>query len=243
MRIPRSHPRYHSLITREKIVKGLERGIVAKQGLIAQGRGEAFDYLLGEKTLPFAFRAERAASALLLSAERPVISVNGNVAALVPREIVELARKVGAKLEVNLFYYSAERARRIKDLLERYGGEVLTERNAKIPGLRSSRGMVCRDGIYSADVVFVPLEDGDRTEALVRMGKKVVAVDLNPLSRTAMSATITIVDNVVRAVPNMIRICRDLRKLDRKKLVRIVEEYDNEGVLKDALRYISTKFS
>ena len=31
-----------------------------------------------------------------------------------------------------------------------------------------------------ADTVLVPLEDGDRTEALVKMGKTVVAIDLNP---------------------------------------------------------------
>lgn len=50
-------------------------------------------------------------------------------------------------------------------------------------------------------MVLVPLEDGDRTEALRRMGKTVIAIDLNPLSRTSRAANITIVDNVIRAVP------------------------------------------
>ena len=47
---------------------------------------------------------------------------------------------------------------------------------------------------------MVPLEDGDRTKALRKAGKIVITFDLNPLSRTAETANITIVDNVTRAV-------------------------------------------
>ena len=57
------------------------------------------------------------------------------------------------------------------------------------------------EGIYKADVIFIPLEDGDRCQALRKMGKAVVTVDLNPMSRTSRTASITIVDNVVRALP------------------------------------------
>ena len=52
--IPKNHPRYQSLFTREKIIEGMHEGIVAEAGLIAAGRGEAFDYILGEETPPFA---------------------------------------------------------------------------------------------------------------------------------------------------------------------------------------------
>ena len=48
-------------------------------------------------------------------------------------------------------------------------------------------------------MVLVPLEDGDRCEALVAAGKQVLVIDLNPLSRTSMTATVTIVDEVSRA--------------------------------------------
>ncbi len=65
--VPPSHPRYASLLTREKVVEGVERGITGLNGLIAQGRGEALDYLLGEKTTPPAEEAERAAAAPLSS--------------------------------------------------------------------------------------------------------------------------------------------------------------------------------
>ena len=41
--IPKTHPRYPSLKTRELIVKGVKAGIASIDGLIAQGRGEAFD--------------------------------------------------------------------------------------------------------------------------------------------------------------------------------------------------------
>jgi 4-phosphopantoate--beta-alanine ligase len=90
-----------------------------------------------------------------------------------------------------------------------------------------------------ADTVLVPLEDGDRTEALVKMGKIVVAIDLNPGSRTARSANITIVDNAIRAIPKMIMVVRKLKDLERKQremvMKRIVKEYDNQKNLIESL--------
>ena len=48
--IPESHPRRTSLLSREKIVNATKEGLLADSAMIAHGRGEAFDYLLGEKT-------------------------------------------------------------------------------------------------------------------------------------------------------------------------------------------------
>lgn len=107
--IPEDHPRYRSLLTRELLVKGVKDGITSMQGLIAQGRGEAFDYLLGERTTDSARQAERAAVAMMLLAKNPVISVNGNAAALVPGELCELSAVLNAPLEVNLFHRTEER--------------------------------------------------------------------------------------------------------------------------------------
>lgn len=204
--IPKSHPRYESLRIRELLVRGVEEGVTSKAGLIAHGRGEAFDYLIGERTVEEAELAERAALGALISAKNPVISVNGNVAALVPRETVLLSERVGAKLEVNLFHRTEQRMKAIRVKLEEHGArEVLgTEPDAKIPGLDHSRGLCTEEGIFSADVILVPLEDGDRAQALSAMGKQVITVDLNPLSRTSMCADITIVDNITRAFPNML---------------------------------------
>ena len=70
MNIPKSHPRFVSLSIREKIVKGYNDGLVAKEGLLAHGRGEAFDYLVGEKTSRTAKAAINAAAAKLLSAPK-----------------------------------------------------------------------------------------------------------------------------------------------------------------------------
>ena len=84
--IPRSHPRYRSLMVRSDLAEKMAEGLVVPEGLMAHGRGEAFDYLLGEKTTPEAAKAERAAAAHLLLARHPVLSVNGNVAALAAAE-------------------------------------------------------------------------------------------------------------------------------------------------------------
>ncbi|MCS7140900.1 MAG: phosphopantothenate/pantothenate synthetase [Candidatus Nitrosocaldus sp.] len=240
--IPENHPRAESLRVRDRLVECLRRGIVVEQGLIAHGRGEAFDYLLGERTTMHAREAIRASVAMMLLAEHPVISVNGNVACLCARDVVRLASILNARIEVNLFYRSYERERAIEMLLRENGAEMVygvgERASMSIPELMSERRRVDRDGIYMADVVLVPLEDGDRTEALVRMGKKVIAIDLNPLSRTARSATITIVDNVTRAVPLMVDMASRLRGASIDELHAIVNSFSNAGNLEASLAVI-----
>jgi len=231
--LPESHPRYESLLTRHRIEAGVDRGITSRQGLIAQGRGEAFDYLLGERTIDSADDAERAAAALLLLADRPVLSVNGNAAALVPGEMVELASVVGADIEINLFNRTEERMEAIADHLREHGAENVKGLTAdgRIPNLSHERAKVDADGIRAADVVLVPLEDGDRAEALGAMGTTEIVIDLNPLSRSAQVAAIPIVDNIMRAVPNMTAHARDLRSVDRETLREIVDAFDPEAAL------------
>ena len=241
MKIPRSHPRYASLVRRERLVKAWRNGLVVPEGLIAHGRGEAFDYLLGEESTAPALVAEKAAAARLLQAHRPVISVNGNVAGLAPREVVRLARETSARLEVNLFHRTEARVARIVRVLKAAGArDVLGPRpDARIPGLESKRALCHREGLFAADVVLVPLEDGDRTEALVRMEKTVISIDLNPLSRTSRQATVPIVDELTRALLNIERFAKELRH-DPREARRIARSYDRRGNLRatyDCLRW------
>lgn len=238
--IPRNHPRYESLMTRELIVEGVRKGITSMQGLIAQGRGEAFDYLIGEKTLESALKAEKAAAAALLLAKKPVISVNGNVAAIVPEEIIRLSNNVNAPLEVNLFHRTEDRVKKIIEHLRSLGAKkMFTKSDALIPGLSHERGKVDSEGILSADVVLVPLEDGDRCKALVGMGKTVIAIDLNPLSRTAQCATITIVDNITRAVPNISKFAQELKSSNEEALFELIKEFDNRKNISNAIDKIA----
>ena len=238
-KIPKDHPRYASLKEREALIEGYEEGITALAGLIAHGRGEAFDYLIGETTTEQAEKAIKAAAAALLLAKNPVISVNGNTAALCLGALIELSNTVNAKLEVNLFYRSEGRARRIERVLRDKGAkEVLgIEPDAEIEGLSSERRRVSGE-FYKSDVVLVPLEDGDRTEALVKMGKQVIAIDLNPLSRTSQNASISIVDNVTRAIPELTKAVKELKKLKKEELLDITGEFDNKKNLEDVVRHI-----
>lgn len=240
MKLPKSHPRYKSLKTRDLIIKGIENNITSIHGLIAHGRGEAFDYLTGEKTNKFAKKSIEAAASLLLLSKHPVISVNGNTAALVPRELVQLSRWVNAHLEINLFHSSKKRELKIKNHLEKHGAKniLLPDKRHKIKFLDSNRKYVNPNGIMKADAVFVPLEDGDRTEALIKNGKKVIAIDLNPLSRTAQKATITIVDNITRAIPMLILTIKKLKKYDKNKLEKIMKNYNNKKILNEALKSV-----
>jgi len=203
MRLSPRHPRYRSLLVRARLAEAMRTGLVVPEGLIAQGRAEAFDYLLGERTSPSARRAERAAAVWLLAAQAPVLSVNGNVAALAAAEVAAVQRAVpGLAVEVNLFHRTPARARAVARALRRAGvRRVLGVRpTARLPGLPSDRALVDARGIARADVCLIPLEDGDRAEALRRLGKRVIAIDLNPLSRTAVAADLPIVDELTRAL-------------------------------------------
>ena len=209
--------------------------VVAKQGLIAHGRGEAFDYLLGEQTCLAALSAIKAASSNILAAKNPVISVNGNVVALAAREIARLSEVSGAKVEINLFHRTPERISGLTEMMKKVGINALGENvDDLIPGLSSERAKCCSDGIGSADVVIVPLEDGDRCEALVNMGKQVITIDLNPLSRTAQTAHITIVDELTRCLPLLTDAIRDGVK---------VEDFDNKKNLNEVLAFICARLS
>ena len=188
---------------------------------------------------------------MLVLAENPVISVNGNTVALAIDDVVELAKELNGKIEVNLFYRTKERELAIKKAFEERfkdhieAGKIkilgIDDANRQIPNLDSLRGKVSEEGIFTADVVLVPLEDGDRAEALVKMGKKVIAIDLNPLSRTARKSTITIVDELTRTLPLLIRYVREFKNKDRDELLKIVEDFDNKKNLKEMIDYIADR--
>ena len=231
-KIPQTHPRASSLIIREKLVDGFRNGIVVPHGLIAHGRGEAFDYLLGEKTTKYAYEAEKAAVCLLLLSSKSIISVNGNTAVLCAKDLVTLSNVTKSRIEINLFHKSRARTNAIASILRKEDAfDVLGLDNKLktiIRGISSNRKYVDKDGIMNSDTIFLALEDGDRTESLVRMGKKVISVDLNPLSRTAIASDITIIDNIVRAIPNMVKISEQLVKKDKFYLLQLIKNFDNK---------------
>lgn len=238
--IPKDHPRYRSLVTREYLAKCAQAGVVSWEGLTAHGRGEAFDYLIGERTTPTALISERTAAAMLLSARNPVISVNGNTAALAAKEISGLQKACGARVEVNLFHRTKKRVEMIENFLRHSGVNVSSGEAEKLLPLSHDRAWCRREGIFSADVVLVPLEDGDRCEALVWMGKTVIAIDLNPLSRTARSATLTIVDELTRAIPQITMACGEISAPEQEQLIRSV---DNHYLLSEAIREMTLRLS
>ncbi len=173
--IPKDHPRYRSLIARERLARcaregvvaleglaahgrgeafdyliGEREGVVALEGLAAHGRGEAFDYLIGERTTPSAAVAARTAAAMLLSARHAVISVNGNTAALAADDIAALQRASGADVEVNLFHRTEDRVERITRLLESHGVRVLRGTAERLIPLSHDRALCLPGGIGDA---------------------------------------------------------------------------------------------
>ena len=243
--IPKSHPRYESLLLRDKMVKATKEGYLADSALIAHGRGEAFDYLIGERTTHPAKRAMYVAVAAMILSNNPVISVNGNATALACDEIIEFARIVNAKIEINLFYRTDERVKIITQIYRDHGyKEILGSLDDEMEYLneiKNNRASASKNGIYAADTILIPLEDGDRAEILKKSGKNIITIDLNPLSRTSKMSDVSIMDNIVRAIPFMTKIAADLKTQDKKILIDLVNEFDNEENLKESLQQIRIK--
>lgn len=239
MNIPKDHPRYRSLMVRERLSEMVDKGLVSQTGLISHGRGEAFDYMMGERTLEPSLKAERAAAAHLLKAKNPVVCVNGNAAALDPENLILLAQTIPAKIEVNIFHRTEERMKLLIDHMEENGATNVLGRepNAKIPGLTSDRALCTKEGIFDSDVILVPIEDGDRAKALVDMGKIVISIDLNPVSRTSKTATISISDEMTRALENMILAVEEM-KGNTELIERTINEFSNDDNRKGVIEAI-----
>ncbi len=126
----------------------------------------------------------------------------------------------------------------IEQLKANGASEVLGKNPDASLELSHARRLVESRGIYTADVVLVPLEDGDRCEKLVEMGKTVITIDLNPLSRTSRTATISIVDNLTRALENMVKFALEMNHESKDELVKLITTYDNKKVLLDAISEI-----
>ncbi|RCH75228.1 MAG: phosphopantothenate/pantothenate synthetase [Candidatus Poseidoniales archaeon] len=247
--IPDSHPRKSSLMSRQRMVEASRRGLLAESAMIAHGRGEAFDYLLGERTSDSASLAIREAAARLLEADSPIISMNGNSTVLAGAEAIKIAAILGCPVEVNIYYRTERRVESLiselesmKELLVRESSDSIresiveveilgAEADGRIQGLEGPRALCSARGIERADVVLVPLEDGDRCEALTSLGKQVIAVDLNPLSRTSRKATVTIVDEVSRAFR---RLVSELSENPKST------DWDNDSSLVEALEIMSS---
>ena len=242
--IPKNHPRAHSLKIRSKLSDFYDSGIVSQYGLIAQGRGEAFDYILGETTPKISLKTINVATAhLLLSSS--VISVNGNSAALCAKDIIKLSKLTNSKIEINLFHKSPTRVKKISQLLKKHGTVDIYGENKKylthVPGLKSDRKFIDKRGIFSSDVIFVPLEDGDRTEFLKKMNKTVITVDLNPLSRTSIMSDISIIDNLIRVLPEMIKQSKNMSNFSSTDLQKIVTKFNNQKQLQSILKFMSKR--
>ena len=257
--IPRSHPRYNSLMGRKLLTDAAAEGLLADSALIAHGRGEAFDYLLGEATCDSALKAIKQAAIVMNDAKKCVISVNGNAVALAAADLIRCAAVLQCPIEINIYYRTPERMKALNSKLEKIKEKVMlseppkgwqgdwnaavtsvpilgSEPNGRIPNLEGPRANCCKEGIIEADVIFVPLEDGDRCEALMAMGKSVIVVDLNPLSRTAKMATITIVDELMRMAPLL------LSYLIKPNKSKTDIEWDNQNALDYALREMLSQF-
>ena len=239
-----SHPRYESLLKRHELEQAAKKGMLAGSALIAHGRGEAYDYLLGEQTIPSAMLATKFALQQLKDSEKSVISLNGNTTAIAGVELMKLASLINCPVEVNIFYRTPERMKillkHLESINQKLGLKVKilgADPDSLIPGLEGPRANCCSEGIFSSEVILVPLEDGDRCEALVAMGKTVIVVDLNPLSRSSKMASITIVDEISRVAKNMLSMIENKESLTEKI------DFNNSDSVKNSVEFITNSLA
>ena len=69
------------------------------------------------------------------------------------------------------------------------------------------------------------------------MGKTVLVIDLNPLSRTAKMASVTVVDELTRVVRNMNGI------FESEESLTLPTSFHNQEIVQQALDHICTFFA
>ena len=65
-----------------------------------------------------------------------------------------------------------------------------------------------------------------------------ITIDLNPLSRTSRMSDVSIMDNIIRAIPFMTKIAEDLKTQEKNVLIEMVNDFDNDENLKECLEQI-----
>ena len=123
--VPPSHPRYNSLIARKLLTDAADDGLLADSALIAHGRGEAYDYLLGEKTSASALLSIKQAAAVMKNANKCVISLNGNAVALAAENLLRCATILQCPVEINIYYRTPERMKALLSRLEKVRQDVM----------------------------------------------------------------------------------------------------------------------
>jgi 4-phosphopantoate--beta-alanine ligase len=68
----------------------------------------------------------------------------------------------------------------------------------------------------------------------------VIAIDLNPLSRTARAATLTIVDELTRALPHITKACQQVSDTEKNRLIHAL---DNQYLLSEAIHEMTVRLS
>ena len=75
---------------------------------------------------------------------------------------------------------------------------------------------------------------------LASMGKRVISIDLNPMSRTSRAAHVAIVDELTRALPNVERFAKELKD-DPAETARVAKSYDKASNMRALASYLGLR--
>ncbi|VUT26291.1 MAG: 4-phosphopantoate--beta-alanine ligase [Candidatus Methanolliviera sp. GoM_oil] len=214
--IPKSHPRYASLITRERLIEAYEEGILDEGALIEFGREEAVDYLIGERTIEEAYRSTKVAVSYILLSKNPMIVLDGVCIALAASEIKKICGALGLSV---------------------YIGEDLSEVRERLVGRLSLSPM--KEGIepkerMDTDLLIVHGKNKifrDFNGRKIYFGLKIFSNDLKEMD-------VVILDSVVRFFSTIEEIFNKLREKSRRELIEITKDYNKGEILIDTLNFV-----
>ncbi|VUT24061.1 MAG: 4-phosphopantoate--beta-alanine ligase [Candidatus Methanolliviera sp. GoM_asphalt] len=211
-KIPKSHPRYSSLITREKLIEAYEEGILDEGALIEFGREEAVDYLIGERTIEEAYRSTKVAVSYILLSKNPMIVLDGVCLALSANKIKKICRSLGLSV---------------------YLGEDLSEVRERLIGRLKAEGIEPKERMDTDLLIF-----HGKNKILKYFNGRKIYFGLNIFSNDLKGVDVIIIDSIIRFFSNIEEIFDKLREKRIRELIEITKDYKKEEIFMETLNFV-----
>lgn len=236
--IPISHPRYRSIIVREKLVNAYNNNILNDEDLIDFGKEEAVDYFLGEKTTKMAYISYIISIMDMFLAKKPALILD-NISFILAEDTIRKSVK-----DAFFVYPSIDgREDRADNIHPFFGDRLLIVINEKsfneillkrigLPYFKYSSTEDIDD--LGIDLLFYHKMDNRQLDGLKNVKK--VYFGLNLFSNCYYCSDLVILDNINRFFTNIERLYFKLIKNDKERLNKLVVKFGNVDFLKEYVK-------
>lgn len=235
--IPVSHPRYRSIIVREKLVRAYNDNLLKDEDLIDFGKEEAVDYFLGEKTTKIAYISYIIAIRDMFFAKKPALILD-NISFILAGETLRKSTK-----DTFIMHSSTEGCNNnIENTHPFWGGKLLIGVNKKSFNEKLLRRLDIPYFEYSntedildkgIDVLYYHKIERQFKEL---DNVKKIYFGLNLFSDCYYWSDLIILDNINRFFTNIEKLYFRLIKKDKERFNKLVERYSNIDFLKEYIK-------